>query len=269
MGRHILTGNNESEAMEVLYNHNVTYFLIDSTDIGKYSAYASIGSDEKYDRLSWISNFALDEKQTQETNNETLYVYTGGTTLDEDLVITSGDKQVLLPNQKAGIGAMVVPFETDTSKQKYGQPSIIIVYQGKQYRENIRYLYIDNKLIDFGSGISGCAYIYQKLDVVNGQQVSLSPYGIGMYLSPRNMRALWVHLYLLGEGKNFELVHSEPNSIVTSLRAQGMNVSDIIYYQGVQGPIKIWKINYTGKETYKEEYMRTDFPPEIADRNLA
>ena len=269
MGRYVLTGENESSALEVLYNHNVTYFLIDSTDIGKYSAYASIGSDEKYDRLSWISTFLLDDSQTHETTNQTIQVYTGGTLFDEDLILNDSGKQVLLPKQKAGVGAILVPFETLKNKNSsYAQPSVVIVYQGKQYQENLRYLYIDNKLIDFKTGISGCAYIFQSLDV-SGQQVSANNYGAAMYLSPRNMRALWVHLYLLREGKNFELVHTQANPIVASLRSQGMNLSDIIYYQGVQGPIKIWKVNYTGKETYQEEYMRTDFPESIKQRNFA
>jgi len=54
MGRHVLTGDNQDDALEFLYNHNTTHFLIDSTDVGKYTAFSSIGSDENYDRYSWI-----------------------------------------------------------------------------------------------------------------------------------------------------------------------------------------------------------------------
>jgi len=43
MGRHVLTGDNQKDALEFLYNHNTTHLLIDSSDIGKYGAYSSIG----------------------------------------------------------------------------------------------------------------------------------------------------------------------------------------------------------------------------------
>jgi len=50
MGRYVLTGDNEKDALEFLYAHNATHFLIDSSDIGKYGAFSSIGSNEDYDR---------------------------------------------------------------------------------------------------------------------------------------------------------------------------------------------------------------------------
>ena len=54
MGRHALTGTNNTQALEFLYSHKTTHFLIDSTDIGKYSAFSSIGSDINFDRASYI-----------------------------------------------------------------------------------------------------------------------------------------------------------------------------------------------------------------------
>ena len=65
MGRYALTGSDNREALEFLYAHNTTHFLIDSTDIGKYSAFSSIGSDINYDRASWISTFTRDNDQVQ------------------------------------------------------------------------------------------------------------------------------------------------------------------------------------------------------------
>jgi len=37
-----------------------------------------------------------------------------------------------------------------------------------------------------------------------------------------------------------------------------MNLPDFIYYQGIQGPIKIWEIEYTGNEKIRPEYLDTD-----------
>jgi len=264
MGRHVLTGESEEEAMEVLYNHDVTYFLIDSTEIGKYGAYSNIGSDENYDRFSQIGTFVKDDSLSQETNSGINHIYRGGVLLDEDLITSLNGQEVFLPAQQSGVGAISVGY--DSLKEDYVQPKIIGVYQGKQYNINLRYLFIEGELKDFGSGYEGCAYVFPKIS-----QNQMDKTGVAMFLSERNMRALWVRLYLLGMGENFELVHSEQSLIIEDLRNQGVDVPEIIYHTqagGILGPIKIWKINYIGNEKINEEYTRTTFPEEIAKRNL-
>ena len=52
MGRHVLTAQSQEEALEFLYVHETTHYLIISDEIGKYTAYSSIGSNEDYDRYS-------------------------------------------------------------------------------------------------------------------------------------------------------------------------------------------------------------------------
>ncbi len=256
MGRHVLTADNESEALELLYNHNVTHFLIDSTEVGKYPAYSNIGSDENYDKFSWIGTFLLDEKQTYEEKNKTILTYFGGVNLDEDIIINEGE--IILPSQQSGIGAIVV---TVYESGEVGQPYAIVVYNGKQHRIDLRYLFYNGELIDFDSGVEGGAYLFTQL-----KEDGINPIGAAMFLSPRNMRALWVRLYLLGEGENFELIHEESNKVVESIRGQGINIPEIIYYRGFQGPIKIWKVNYVGDEKYNEEYIQRVYPDRIAER---
>ena len=260
MGRYVLTANNESEALGLLYNHNVTHFLIDSTDIGKYPAYSNIGSDEDYDKYSWIGTFILDGAQTQETSTKITNIYVGGVSLDADLIIDDGKE--LLPKSVAGVGALVVSI---TNKGELEQPFAIMVYEGKQYQIKLRYLFYNEEIIDFGSGIEGGMYIIPSL-IETGQGIQISSYGAAMYLSPKNMGALWVRMYLLEEGENFELVHSEPNNVVNELRNQGLTIPDIIYFQGVRGPIKIWKVNYTGNEKYNEEYLQRNYPERLIGR---
>lgn len=258
MGRHVLTADNESEALELLYNHNVTHFLIDSTEVGKYGAYSNIGSDENYDKYSWIGSFFVDEKQTKETKNESIKVYLGGAMLDEDLIIKKDGNDFLFPSGVAGVGAIVITFKNNGD---FGHPQAVIVYNEQNHWIDVRYLFIDGQLIDFGSGIEGCAYI---LPLVS--QDSINHVGATLFLSPRNMRALWVKMYLLGQGEHFELVHSEPSKVVESIRNQGINVPDIVYFGGVQGPIKIWAVHYTGDEKYNEEYLQKNYPDRIAGR---
>ena len=260
MGRHVLTGDNEKDALEFLYNHNTTHFLIDSTDIGKYGAFSSIGSNKDFDRYSFIGTFLLDESRTQETNNQTLLVYPGGTGLDEDLVINQNGKEILLPAGSAAVGAIILP----TQDSRYYQPYVIIVYQNQQFNVNLRYLYDLNtkELIDYKNGIEATAFIFPRLDQTSAGTIQLNQKGTVFYLSPRLMRGFLSQVYLMDDSfnkfKNFKLVHAEPALIIDDIRSRGTNLPDFVYFQGVQGPIKIWEVHYTGKEQIKQEYLDTD-----------
>ena len=70
---------------------NIDYFLIDSTDIGKYGAFSSIGSNADYDRRGYISTFQRDNNQVSEVKNSTVFLYTGGVTVDEDILFQQGN----------------------------------------------------------------------------------------------------------------------------------------------------------------------------------
>lgn len=259
VGRHVLTGDNQEDALELLYNHNISYFLIDSTDIGKYTAFSSIGSDKNFDRYSFIGIFVLDDKQTRETNNQTIYVYPGGVGLDEDLVIEQDEKKILLPAESAGIGAIILPI--DNKNKGYMQPYIIAVYQGQQYNIKLRYLYVKDSFFDFKNGIEATAYIFPKLNINNGN-VQVDEKGAGMYLSPRLMRGMLSQVYILNDPfkkfSNFKIAHIESTLIIDDLRSQGLPLPEFVYYNGIMGPIKIWKVEYTGKEKIKQEYLDRD-----------
>jgi len=259
MGRWVLTGDNQDDALEFLYNHNTTHFLIDSTDIGKYTAFSSIGSDLEYDRYSWFGTFLLDEKNTQETNNQTLNFYLGGSALDEDLIIEENGREILLPRQGAGVGAIVLP---SINGRGYGQPYVLMVYQGKRYKVNLRYLHVNGEFFDFKEGIEACAYVFPKIEQ-QGQGIKHNPTGAAMFISPRLFRGLLSQIYILEDPlerfPNFKLVHNEPSLFVENLRSQGLDLLDFVYFNGIQGPIKIWEIQYTGEEQIKDEYSDTDY----------
>ncbi len=260
VGRHVLTGDNQHDALELLYNHDVDYFLIDSTDIGKYTAFSSIGSDENFDRYSFMRPFVLDDSQTQETSSQTLFVYPGGIGLDEDLIIEKDGREILLPSGNAGVGAIVTPVNTATGV--FEQPRAIMTYQGQQYDVNLRYIYFKGQLFDYGSGIEAVAYVIPRLNVENGR-ASLQEQGAMLYVSPRLLRGMLAQVYILddafGNFPNFKLAHTQSSLILDDLRARGMDLPEFVYYQGLQGPIKIWEVEYTGNEELKEEYVDRDY----------
>src|SRR3989344_3109554 len=262
MGRYVLTGSNQTTAAEFLYAHKGTHLLIDSTDIGKYTAYSVIGADENYDRFSWIPTMIIDEKQTKETQNETLYIYTGGTSLDGDILVNDSDgKEILLPKGAAGIGAILVGKGINGEVL---QPEALFVYNGKQYSSGLRYAYFNKELYDFKTGLDAGVFIFPRLDQLSDGRVNLVGNGALMYLSPRTIHSQVAELYLFNQdSKYFKLVNSQDSYVVESLKSQGMTgVEDFLWYQGLQGPIRIWEITYPTDIKMREEFLERDYPDE-------
>jgi asparagine N-glycosylation enzyme membrane subunit Stt3 len=257
MGRHVLTGTDEKTALEFLYTHKGTHLLIDSTDIGKYTAFSSIGADENYDRYSWISTFLMDESQTQETNNQTIYVYSGGTAIDDDIIWELDGREILLPKKKAGIGAI---FLTKT-EEAIAQPEAIFVYNNNQYKIPLKYAYYNGKLYDFDSGLDAGVFLYPRIKASSDGGIDLNEIGAAMYLSKRTVHSHLANLYLFNqESDYFKVAHSENSYMVDGLRTQGLEIGEFVYYGGFQGPIKIWNISYPSDIQENPAYLEQVFP---------
>ena len=258
MGRHVLTGKSEKEALDFLYSHNATHLLIDSTDIGKYPAFSSIGSDENYDRYSYLPIFQLDESQTVETSTGKIRLYRGGFGLDEDLLYKKDGKDIFLPAGNAAIGAVRLDLEKIESGE--GQPEIIIIYKNNQEVLPLRYIYLNGNLYDFKQGYEGCLYIMPS---INGDGINwdVNEFGAGIFLSPKVFEGNLANLYLFDAGNRFDLVHSEDSLYINDLKKQGIQINDIVLFQGqLVGPIKIWKINYPSGMSFDEKYLELDYP---------
>ena len=91
IGRYVLTTPNPKTALSYFKSMKTNYLLIDPTELGKYSAYSRIGSDKNWDRFSVIPIGTYDPRQTQETKNETSYIYNVQTGVDEDIYYTLND----------------------------------------------------------------------------------------------------------------------------------------------------------------------------------
>jgi hypothetical protein len=261
MGRDVLTGTDERTALDFLYAHNGTNLLIDSTDIGKYSAFSSIGSNANYDKYSWIPTVIRDEKQTQETNNETIYVYPIGTVLDEDVLINTNNKTVLLPRRNAAVAAVALREGTNG---EILQPTIFYVYNQQQYSMPMRYVYINNTLYDFKSGINAGIFTFTRIDQTSTGSMTIVPAGAALYLSNRTVDSELAKLYLFNEKSDYiKLEHTEQDLLISNLRSQGATLDDFVYYQGLRGPIKIWQISYPSDIKLNTSYLSTEYPAEL------
>ncbi len=263
MGRYGLTAQNETEALEFYNMHNVSYLLIDSSDIGKYPAYSSIGSDENNDRLGWISTFNMNEQVTQEKRNETIYRYDGGTRLDKDFIY---DGQRYSKDQ-AIVAAIFLPIKkaenATLSTDLFEQPSMVLVNQNKQIAVPVNCIYYNGKKVTYdGEGYNGCLYL---VPVISGGQ--LNPIGAGMWISEKLMNSLMVKLYLFNESKYLDVAHVTNDPIVDSLNSEyNLSLRDFVIYEsaGLLGPIKIWKVNYPDGLAQRPEYLELDYPEHLS-----
>jgi asparagine N-glycosylation enzyme membrane subunit Stt3 len=243
-GRYLLTTPDPNTALSFMKAQNVSYLLIDPTDIGKYSAFSSIGSDEAgNDRYSFIPSMVSNPSQTQETKNGTIRIYNGGFGLDEDIIYKqAGKPDVFIPMQNAGLGGIILQSENG----KFQQPIAAYVYNGNQINLPVRYIYYNGTLYDFKNGTDSAIYIMPEITQVN-TGIQIDEMGALMYLSPKVVNSLMSQLYIMNdpskEYKGVALAHSEPDPLGTYIEMySGKKLNEFFYFNGVRGPLKIWKI---------------------------
>ncbi len=248
--RYLLTTPKPETALSLMKTHNVSYLLIDSTDLGKYSAYSTIGSDKTgEDRLSWIPIMTSDPKYAQETKNSTIMIFPRGAALDEDIIYNYEGKDFFFPKGKAGIGGIILEILNNKTSNSslFVQPLEILVYNNNQLRVPIRYLYFNDRLVDFKNGINATLRIIPTIEN-SPQGMSINNLGAIIYLSPRVSQSLFAQMYLMDDPlhqySSLKIAHFEQDPLIENVRSQGANIGDFVYYQGFRGPIKIWEVNY-------------------------
>ena len=244
IGRHVLLGHSETEALELLKAKEATNLLIVSEEIGKYPAYSSIGSDRNYDRYSYITAFNLNPQQTQETRDQIISLYQGSFILDEDFIYNNK----LYPSGSAGIGGVFMPINHN---QTISQPSIALIYNNQQNIIPLECLFINGQMVIYEQkGYPGC---FMVIPSNNGQ--TTNPLGAGLFISNRVRQTLFTHLYLFGiESNYFKLVYDD-----SSIWAP------IMLYQGrVIGPMKIWEISYPNNLNIPKHFYNNSYiDPEV------
>lgn len=266
MGRHVLTGQTEREALDFLYSHDATHLLIDSTDIGKYPAFSSIGSNLEYDRYGNLPILRLNEKGVQEGKDKIYYPYVGGSPINKDIIRKQDGEEIFIPagfgvqgnTLTHGFGGVVI----GKTSEGYTQPIGIYVYKGKSHSIPLRYLY-DGELQDFGTGYEAGIYMLTSIDQSEGN-LNINDLGAVIYLDPVVIKSNLVRLYLFDSGERFKLVHSEDSYFLKEIKKQNpslINLQDIVLLNGeLKGPIKIWKIEYPSGLEDKEIYLQTKYP---------
>ncbi len=249
MGRNGLTAQSQNEALEFLKAHKTTHFLIVAAEIGKYTAYSSIGSNEDYDRYSWITTFSLNEGATQETRNMTMMTYQGSYVLDDDFVYEGK----AFPAKGSGIGAIFVPMKQikdengALTNMEFGQPHVALMNKGQRTDVPLECIYFNGQMQKFSQpGLKGCLRMIPTLQD-NGQLKNIM--GAGLYVSEEGMNALWPNLYLFEQNNPaydtsaFKMVYGDDGTYAPISLHRGR----------VIGPQKIWEINYPAGFTLDPE----------------
>ncbi|MEK6833076.1 MAG: hypothetical protein AABY32_03435, partial [Nanoarchaeota archaeon] len=244
IGRYLLTSPFPKAALSFMKTHDVSYLLIDSTDLGKYSAYSSIGSDSTgKDRYSFIPSMISNPNQIQETKNGTIRIYNGGFGIDDDIIYEKDGEKVLLSNSNTGLAGIIIEYEGTSIKKIEG----VFAQNGNQISLPLRYAYYNKKFYDFQGGLNITVMIIPSvIDNPNGG-ANLDNTGALIYLSNKTRNSLFAKLYLMNdplkEYTTISLSHVEEDTVTKYLNSQGANL-DFVYYNGFRGPIKIWKVDY-------------------------
>lgn len=266
IGRYLLTNQNPCTAMSFMRSHDVSYLLIDQTDFGKYPAYSKIGGDKNYDSFSILRFGVVDNAQTAEDRYTITKTYPFWGIVDQDILYNKDGREILLPgptyneigepDYKSFLGAIIIK---DTNNSA-AQPTGVFIYNNNQFHIPLRYLYVNNQLMDFGTGLDGIVYLMPKVEQLPNGQISIDYTGAVTYLSPKVSKSLFARLYLLNDAFNnyptVKLAHSEDEAIVRDLKLNGAHIHDFIYFNNFRGPIKIFEVQYSEDVKVYEEFTK-------------
>ncbi len=247
-GRYLLTGGNDTDALQVLGSRNATHVLVVSDEIGKYGAFSAIGADANYDHYSWISSYSLDTSQTTDSENLTTLVYTGGSVLDDGFTY----QETYFPAYAAAVAGFIIPLEKDNNSNflEFQDPTAIIYYNGNYYNMPLHCVFFNGQEYVFGEeenfeGLDSC---FQILPVYQSGQ--FNGFGAGLYLSNDVWHTWFTEHYLFGkDSEYFITVYNDESSVPLA-----------IYNGRIIGPIKIWEVNYPENLTIGEEFYITELP---------
>jgi asparagine N-glycosylation enzyme membrane subunit Stt3 len=260
IGRYILTTPKPETAVSFMKTWNVSYLLIDPTEMGKYGAFSKIGSNDSWDRISaGIFGGASDDSQTQETATGITKVYQLGGCVDQDIAYN----KTFLPGLSISktqqmqcnsyVGGVVIEFVENNGQSSIKQPIGVFFYNNKQYRIPIKNVYFNGRMQSFENGIDSVAYLIPEINQNSGQ---MDLTGAMIYLSPRTHNSLMGRLYILNdyykEYPTLKEARFEEDPVVAYFGGQ---MNEFVWYGGLRAPLKIWEVNYPAGTPIHEDFL--------------
>lgn len=272
IGRYILTTPKPETAYSFMKTWNVSYLLIDPTEMGKYGPFSKIGSNDSWDRVSaGIFGGASDDSQTTETAAGMTKVYSLGGCVDEDISYTENNSRIFLPGItvtpqqrlicNSYIAGVIVEFGISEDNQTFiKQPTGVFFYNNNQYIVPLKNIFFEGQMISFETGANSVVYIIPKIDEQKG---IIDQTGAIVYLSPRTFNSLMGRLYVLDdyyeEYDGLILAHKEDDPAVNYFKQfTGGELNEFIWYQGLRAPLKIWEVDYPEGTLVYEEFLDKD-----------
>jgi hypothetical protein len=179
VGRYLLTTPYPETALSFMKTNNVSYLLIDPTDIGKYGAYSTIGSDDSgVDRQSHLPTMIYDPSQTQETNDLEIRFYPGVSGVDQDIIYEIEGEDIFLPKEQTAIAGIILKIVGEGDFLSMNQPEGVFFHNGQQTRIPLRYAYFNNQILDFGTGLNAGVYIFPRIMPSGDQNIQIEQLGV-------------------------------------------------------------------------------------------
>jgi hypothetical protein len=243
LARYGMTGDNIKESMEYFSAHEVDYLLYSSEELGKYGAFATLGSDKYDDRLSVIGTFAL-QGQDESRDGQKL-AYSGSWPIDSPII----DGKRVIP---AGGGRInKVELYLDASGEIIRAPVATVVAGGFEKRYEIPCLVSEGVGARFETEfeiIDGCIRL---IPGVQGEYQN--PIAGMLFMSEKVKDGLFARLYINGE------------LLPEFTQTYSSNVPIMIYNGQLVGPVKIWRLNYPDNLENIDRFLDSSKMPEFEE----
>jgi hypothetical protein len=263
--------------LEKLYNMNYlrpAYLYIDPTDIGKSFAFQFLGSNESYDKESWISQFASGSQQNPGLNIPSIYYngyyifaqnnslfYFGQEPLDQDLNINGTVIPRCIYVQNLGIinqnscgyivaaqllfnqpivtqNGIYVSLNVNNINPNNLENAYVYIYYpvtNQEYKLTLKYIELDGVLITFNNATYGGLLYVTPIIYLLSQKNPLGEFLYAYFISQKATEYDWVQLYFLNNDYNGTF-----NLIYYT--NQQYRLPPVIYNDAT--PAKVWKINF-------------------------
>lgn len=239
MARHVMFGQTEMEALEFLKSHGATHLMISADEIASLPVISTLGSDENFDRRSFIPRFSSQNKVIQSNPSANIFRYgvSGGGVKLDDVLRLNGKTY---PKDSWYISGIYLKVEENGQETLNLKEAILeIKVEGKTIKLPPQELYFKGKLMrPKGEALSGGVVVYSKDSNPLKWQV--------LFLSETVRNALMVRLHLLNENSNFFI------PIYPLANQQSKS-------QSIDSSVRVWKINYPEYIKSNPKYLETEF----------